>query len=215
MSNMLPILAVETTGELCSTAVILGKNSFVELNFLQKHVHSKKIIGLIDQVLSSAELKLNNVRTIAVSSGPGSFTGVRIGLSAVKGLAFGSNIGVIPVPSFSAFALQLARTLAEKTKFILSVKASMEKIYAGKYVSDNNNFSVINDVRLINLDEYTDLCKDTDLIFGNLKTNPDYLNASAVGLWAYIFGKDLLTFDYDYIEPEYFGNPFLETKKKS
>ncbi|MFA7422004.1 MAG: tRNA (adenosine(37)-N6)-threonylcarbamoyltransferase complex dimerization subunit type 1 TsaB, partial [Melioribacteraceae bacterium] len=108
MNNLFPILAVETTGEMCSVAIHLDQKNFIELNYLEKHIHSQKLINMVDSVLSQADVKLENIKAIAVSMGPGSFTGLRIGLAAVKGLAFGSSLGIIPVPTFDAYALQIS-----------------------------------------------------------------------------------------------------------
>ena len=99
MNELFPILAVETSGELCSVALLLDEKNFIELNYLQKQIHSQKLIGMIDTVLETAATELRGVKSIAVSMGPGSFTGLRIGLSAVKGIAFGANLPIIPIPN--------------------------------------------------------------------------------------------------------------------
>src|SRR4030042_6611650 len=105
MKVQLPILAIETSGELCSTAVMLSEQSFVEMNILKKHVHSQKLFDMIDLVLKNANVELKDIACIAVSIGPGSFTGLRIGLSAAKGMAVGANLPIVPVPSFQALSL--------------------------------------------------------------------------------------------------------------
>lgn len=214
MDNIFPLLAVETTAELCSAAVILNESSFAEMNFLQKHIHSKKIIEMTDIVLKSVDLKINNLKAIAISSGPGSFTGIRIGFSAVKGLAFGAGLPVISVPTYDAWAYQLNGSLQVGIKFIIANKASIDDIYVSKNISGENGNSLIEKVKLISKDEFEEYCEDAEWIFGNFMGKPIHLTASAVGRWAYLFGKDLLTFDYDYLEPEYFGNPFSKKKLK-
>ena len=134
MDNLLPLLAIETSGDICSAAIMLGENSFVEMNYLQKHIHSKKLIDIIDTILKTAELEINDLNAIAVSGGPGSFTGLRIGYSSAKGLAFGANKGIIPVPSFDAFAMQISENLIPGTEFIIANKAGSEEYYTGKFL---------------------------------------------------------------------------------
>ena len=214
MNNYLPILAIETSGDLCSVALMLDKNSFVELNYLQKHIHSKKIIEMIDVVLKSAEKDIKDVKAIAVSSGPGSFTGLRIGFSAAKGLALGAGVQIIPVPTFNAAAGHICKTLPEKSKFIIETKASLEEVYAAKYQAGDSKFQIIKDVEVVRRENIKNYCEGYDLIFGNIEGRPLNLTAISITEWAYLFGNDLLTFDYDYLEPEYFGNPFLKQNVK-
>lgn len=209
MDKMLPLLAIETTGELCSVALIIDKNSIIEMNYMQKHIHSKLLITMVDVVMKSAGIQVKDLKAIAVSEGPGSFTGTRIGFSAAKGLAFGSGLPLIPVPSFDAFAYQISKHLQPDVKFIIANTASVEKIYVSKYLGQGNSYTVLEDVKLISKNDFYDFCNDINLIYGNFGERQIYLSALYVGLWAYLFGKDLLTFDYDYLEPEYFGNPFI------
>ncbi len=213
MDNMLPILAIETSGEMCSAAVLLDGNSFVEMNFLQKHIHSKKIIDIIDSVIKNCNLEINNIKAIAISGGPGSFTGLRIGFSIAKGLALGAGIPIIPVPTYDALALQISKSLYDGLEFVVANKASIEEVYYSKYSIDGQRLNTINEVKSIHKNELDKFIGDTKNLFGNSCNNPVHLNASSVATWAYLFGRDLLTFDYDYLEPEYFGNPFLKNKE--
>ena len=69
--------------------------------------HSQTLIPLIDRILVQANLSLSQLTAIAVSIGPGSFTGLRIGLSTVKGLAFASGISVVGIPTLQALAARV------------------------------------------------------------------------------------------------------------
>lgn len=213
MNNLLPILAVETTGETCSVAVLINDQQFVELNVKQRHIHSMMLISMVDQVLKSGNLTLNDLKAIAVSMGPGSFTGLRIGLSAVKGLVFGANLPLISVPTFDAYAFHLSKQLPEKSEFIIAVKASIEDYYCAKYFIRNNNVEVIDEVSLLDKSEMKDFCSSTNLIFGNYGTRESDLSALFTAKWAYLFGEDLLTYDYDYLEPNYLKKFVIKGKK--
>jgi tRNA threonylcarbamoyl adenosine modification protein YeaZ len=212
MNNYLPILAIETSGELCSVALMLDKNSFVELNYLQKHIHSKKIIEMIDSVLKNAEKDINDVKAIAVSAGPGSFTGLRIGFSAAKGLALGAGLQIIPVPTFDTAAEHICKTLPNDSKFIIANKASIEEIYTAKYQTVDDKINVVENVGIVRKENFKYYCEGFELIFGNVEGRLLNFTARSIAEWAYLFGNDLLTFDYDYLEPEYFGNPFSKKK---
>jgi tRNA threonylcarbamoyladenosine biosynthesis protein TsaB len=217
MNDFFPILAVETTGELCSAAVLLDEKNFVELNYLQKYIHSQKLIDIVDNVFKTADMQLNQMKSIAVSMGLGSFTGLRIGLSAVKGIAFGANIPIITVPTFDAFALQLSNSLLLGTEFAIGINASIEDFYFSKYRKGIEGLEIIEELKLIEKDKSKSFIGEEDLIFGNINQKNILSkiigpSAYSIGYWAYIYGNDLLTSNYDYLEPNYFKKFIAKVK---
>ena len=218
MNELFPILAVETSGELCSVALLLDEKNFVELNYFQKQIHSKKLIDMIDTVIKISGTELCSIKSLAVSMGPGSFTGLRIGLSTVKGIAFGANLGIVPVPTFDAFALQTGKHLADKTIFTIAISANIEELYFARFIKKNNQIEVVDELRLIEKKELENLVDTGEVIFGNiaLPENVDRVSsptAKAIGEWAYLFGKDLLTYDRDYLEPNYFKKFIVKDRR--
>ena len=100
------VLSIDCTSKSVSAAIaengILIGETFLNI----KLTHSETLMPLISELLNNARLSLKDIDAFAVTAGPGSFTGVRIGISAVKGMAFANNI---PVYSFSTlFAMSLA-----------------------------------------------------------------------------------------------------------
>jgi tRNA threonylcarbamoyladenosine biosynthesis protein TsaB len=217
MKEFKPILAIETSDELCSAAIMLSENSFAEFNFQKKFVHSEKLMPMISDLLKNADVKLEDVGSIAVSMGPGSFTGLRIGLTVAKGLALGNEISIIPVPTFDALAFQLCGLLPDNSIFSITNNANINEIYFAKYKSANKRYEIIVPTQLLDKSELNKYINDNELSFGNFPiqetdfktTSP---NAIAVAKWAYIFGNDLVTFDNDFLEPNYLKN-FVVKKK--
>ncbi|MBI3123413.1 MAG: tRNA (adenosine(37)-N6)-threonylcarbamoyltransferase complex dimerization subunit type 1 TsaB [Ignavibacteriales bacterium] len=208
MNKLFPILSLETTGEMCSVSVMLDEKVFVELNYLQKHIHSQKLIDMIDTVLLQSEIKIAEVKSVAVSTGPGSFTGLRIGVAAAKGLAFGSSLPIIPVPTFDAFALQVSECIPAKKVFNLITNASIDDVYCAKYVWSGAKLETLNHLELIKRDMLNKFLLDEEINFGNTfaegaEIRNVQIRASYIGRWAYLFGSDLLTFDYYNLEPNY------------
>jgi tRNA threonylcarbamoyladenosine biosynthesis protein TsaB len=217
MNNLLPLLAVETSSDLCSVAVMIDKNVLVEMNFLQKHVHSEKLIVMIDDVIKSTGIETKDLKSIALSIGPGSFTGLRIGLAAVKGIAFGCKLPIIPVPTYSAHALHISQYLSKESRFSIVTNASIDELYYSKFAKKGNEIIVLEELRLVNKTELKDLVVSGEEIFGNVELenviNTGHgLTAASISRWAYLFGKDLLTFDYDYLEPNYFKKFVVKVK---
>lgn len=104
------ILALDTAAQTCSVAIIEDGSVLAELTKLNRRTHSRHIIGLIDTVCSLSDLEIGDVDGFAVTIGPGSFTGLRIGLSTIKGLAFPLNKPVVGVSSLDALAWQCAQS---------------------------------------------------------------------------------------------------------
>ena len=98
-----PLLAIETTGQLASAALKDADGNVYSDGLTEKLNHLKGLLPLVDSVLEKADLDIDNVKTIAVSQGPGSFTGIRIGISTVRALAQITGAKVIGVPTLEAF----------------------------------------------------------------------------------------------------------------
>ncbi|MBI9070018.1 MAG: tRNA (adenosine(37)-N6)-threonylcarbamoyltransferase complex dimerization subunit type 1 TsaB [Melioribacteraceae bacterium] len=213
---MIPILSIETTGELCSAAVMLDAKTYVEKNIKMKHIHSEKLVLMIEDVLRESGLKVNDLKAVAVSLGPGSFTGLRIGMATAKGLAFGANIPIIPVPTFEALAFQINNYLPENIKFNIVNNVNIDEVYYGKFIADNKNAEYISELSLVKKSEIEGKLKADELVFGDFikeGKNISSPNAISIAKWAVLFGENSATHDYDYLEPTYMKNFVAKVKK--
>lgn len=104
------MLALDTSGPSCSTAVLAGETVLAELILNNGRTHARSAARCVREVLLLADCTYSDLDVIAVTDGPGSFTGIRIGLALVKGLAFALNVPVIPVCSLSALTEPHRRT---------------------------------------------------------------------------------------------------------
>lgn len=102
------ILSIESASTNCSVAISEdGKNiSVKELN-AANYSHAENIHDFIQQVVNEANLDLNQLHAVSVSKGPGSYTGLRIGVSAAKGLAFGIGVPLVSIRTLEALARQI------------------------------------------------------------------------------------------------------------
>jgi tRNA threonylcarbamoyladenosine biosynthesis protein TsaB len=97
------ILHIETATKVCSVAVSLnGELISCKESSSDEFIHGEQLTNYISEVISSANIQLENIAAVSVSSGPGSYTGLRIGVSTAKGLCFGLSIPLIAVPSLSS-----------------------------------------------------------------------------------------------------------------
>lgn len=104
------ILAVDTATQSCSVAVTNDGTLCAELTTVRKQTHSKHLMELIHSVLEIAGFSVADLDGLAVTVGPGSFTGLRIGISTVKGFAYALDKPVVGVSSLDALARQCAAT---------------------------------------------------------------------------------------------------------
>jgi tRNA threonylcarbamoyladenosine biosynthesis protein TsaB len=103
------VLGIESATAVCAAAVVSGGSFRSGRSIEGKHLHAEHLMSIIDGSLRDAGLSVRDLRAIAVSIGPGSFTGLRIGLSVAKGLACAAGKPVIPVPTLTSLARHAAR----------------------------------------------------------------------------------------------------------
>ncbi len=98
------LLAIDTSGPVCGAAVMKDGAIVYEASAINRMTHSVNLLPMIDAACQSAGLTIADLERIAVVSGPGSFTGVRIGVSTVKGLAHANNTPCVAVDALEAMA---------------------------------------------------------------------------------------------------------------
>ncbi|SET51586.1 tRNA (adenosine(37)-N6)-threonylcarbamoyltransferase complex dimerization subunit type 1 TsaB [Thorsellia anophelis] len=132
------LLAVDTATESCSAA-LWHNGKLSALNTEAPRAHTEKILPMVDKLLSDAAINLNQVDAIAFGQGPGSFTGIRVGVSVAQGLGFGSNKPLIPISNLMALA-EGARRVYGHNHVICAIDARMGEIYAAalRYCLEQN-----------------------------------------------------------------------------
>ena len=124
------ILGIESSSLVASTAIYEDGITMAEYTVDFKMTHSQTLLPMIDEMVKLLEIDLSTVDAIAVSGGPGSFTGLRIGSSTVKGLGLVLDKPIIPVPTLEGLAYQLA----ESDGFICPIMdARRNQVYTGVY----------------------------------------------------------------------------------
>jgi len=98
------ILSIETSGETASAAVVTEGRVLAEINLANKKTHSETLMPAVDFLLRASGIEIKDVDYVALGAGPGSFTGLRIGAAAAKGICHGAGKKLIPVPTLDALA---------------------------------------------------------------------------------------------------------------
>lgn len=128
------LLALDTSTEACSVALQYDGHQLM-LDEVCPQQHSKRILPMVQQLLAESGLGLNQLDGIVFGRGPGSFTGVRIGVGVTQGLAFGADLPVFGVSTLQAMA-QAAVRLHQASQVIAAIDARMAEVYLALYQQD-------------------------------------------------------------------------------
>lgn len=124
------IAALDSSGLVASVAVIEDDVLIAEYTVNYKKTHSQTLLPMLDEIKRMVELDLGTLSAIAVSAGPGSFTGLRIGSATAKGLGLALKLPLIPVPTIDALAYNLYGT----DKLVCPIMdARRDQVYTGLY----------------------------------------------------------------------------------
>lgn len=133
------VLGIETATRVCGAAVAAEGRVLSDVWVEARNVHAERLMSLIDQALGAAGVALGALDAVAVSEGPGSFTGLRVGVSAAKGLAFATGKPLAGVPTLFALAERAARSSAapEGTIIVPLLDARREEVYYQIFRKEN------------------------------------------------------------------------------
>ena len=135
------ILAVDTSALTATVSIMKDGVSVYEHNVTNALTHSETLMPMIDSALKSVSLTPDKIDLYAVSCGPGSFTGIRIGVAAIKALAYAVNKPVFGMNTLEALAYNLI--LIENTPICAIMDARRGQVYTGTYIFENGEIKCI------------------------------------------------------------------------
>jgi len=131
MSDSL-VLGIETSGLLCSVAWWQNDKTLLEYNIERKNAHGTLLASLVEKGQKKLKISSNSIDLVAVGSGPGSFTGLRIGMAYAKGFCLGLGIPLVPITNFEVLFYSV---LTYKGSVITLVEARKGYYYVGKFLN--------------------------------------------------------------------------------
>ena len=128
-------LAIDASTEACSVALIYNEQLYTQFEVCPQS-HSVLLLPMVDKVLTQAGCQLKDLDGLIYGRGPGSFTGVRIGIGVAQGLAFAADLPVVGVSTLQAMAQQALRRF-DQNHVIAAIDARMSEIYTCAYQQEN------------------------------------------------------------------------------
>ncbi len=156
------ILALETSATVASVALCSDGRLLAEYTLNNGNTHSQTLLPMVEALLSDFSLSVKDIDLFAVSSGPGSFTGVRIGAATLKGLAFGTNAPCVGVSTLEALA---ENAVIHKGLICPVMNARRSQVYTALFSSDGEQLTRLmpdSALAISELDEI--LCKYGDSV---------------------------------------------------
>lgn len=204
------ILGIETATEICSTALVHEGTVVNEMSLTEKNIHSEKLLMLIDRMLHHSSISKKAIDAVAVSIGPGSFTGLRIGLSTAKGFALALGIPLIAVPTLDGIAESYRRMLKkdDPKKFCAMIDAKRNEAYFAFY-------SIANEIQRDS--EFSIASKsgvEKEAQMREAATEQPPLSAVSVALLGERRQKEFIVSDFSLLEPLYLRDFVATTPKK-
>ena len=161
------VLGIDSSGMVASAAVLNEETVLAEYTVNHKKTHSQTLLPMTDEIISMLELDLDEITAIATAGGPGSFTGLRIGASTVKGLAGVLKIPVISVPTLEGLAYNMYNV---KGLICPIMDARRNQVYTGIYRFENDKMIRVMPQCAISIEE---LCIKIGEINKNGEKNDD------------------------------------------
>lgn len=140
------ILLIETATDVCSVAVSEGNEILSSGHITEARSQASQLAPLIQDTVSRAGMQISGLAAVAVSSGPGSYTGLRVGVSTAKGICFGAGIPLIGIETLTAIACGTLKTGAAQedpdgTVIIPMIDARRMEVYTALYDSSAQRIS--------------------------------------------------------------------------
>ena len=160
------ILNIETATQICSVCLAKDGKVIAIRESNEKNSHASQLSVFIHELLQETGIERTSIKAVAVSKGPGSYTGLRIGVSTAKGLAYGLGVPLISVSTLQAMALGASKKIQHQPNALFApmIDARRMEVYTAFYNTKNQEVKAIS-ADIIDENSYTEKLSDTAVIF--------------------------------------------------
>ncbi len=142
------LLAIETATSACSVALSHDQQT-INRSQVGNNIHSQVVLEMIAELFAEFEVSAKSLSAVAVGQGPGSFTGLRIGIGVAQGIAYGGGCPMIGVSSLAALAWQAKQAVPEANAVLAGIDARMGEIYCAEYSVQSEFPEVFGDIQVL------------------------------------------------------------------
>ncbi|MDR2868504.1 MAG: tRNA (adenosine(37)-N6)-threonylcarbamoyltransferase complex dimerization subunit type 1 TsaB [Bacteroidales bacterium] len=171
------ILYIETATEVCSVALAQGNKLLTCCDICEDNAHAKIVMLLVDKVLKEAGLETSQLQAVALSNGPGSYTGLRIGASTAKGLCYALQIPLIAISTLQSIAMGATAEFQGETEVVVPmIDARRMEVYTALCDAKGDFTTEIQNL-IIDESSYIELLQTKKVLFcgnGATKIRPLY-----------------------------------------
>ncbi|WP_298839212.1 tRNA (adenosine(37)-N6)-threonylcarbamoyltransferase complex dimerization subunit type 1 TsaB [Clostridium sp.] len=153
------ILSLDTATQSATCAILDDSKILGEITFNYKKQHSQILMPIIDELFKNTQMSIDDIDAFVASKGPGSFTGLRIGMATIKGLSQGSNKPFVTVSTLDSLAYNLAYTDGIICPILDALR---DNVYTALYTFKDCELNRISDYINISVDELVNMLKDKD-----------------------------------------------------
>ena len=222
------ILLIETTTNICSVGIVKNGELLVQQEATKKMSHASQLTLTIQAVLKTVNIEMTGLEAVAVSIGPGSYTGLRIGLSTAKGICYALSLPLIAVNTLKALAWKTSEKYPEADLYAPMIDARRMEVYTALYQKDGTEI-LERQAKIIDTDSFSDLLETgKQIVFsgnGAAKCSSTIVSDNAKFVEIYCQSENLASLaqeafdkkdfaDLAYIEPYYLKSPNITKPKK-
>lgn len=231
---MSKILCFDTATDICTVSLFEDQECISYRDSGEERSHAVQLAVFIEEVLAESNHKVSDLDAIAVSMGPGSYTGLRIGVSTAKGLCYGANVPLIAISTLQSMCYGIsdefkAENSLEEFYFCPMLDARRMEVYTALYNPDYSEYRGIK-AEIIDDDSFLDVLEEKKIVFfgnGAEKTKQHIQHANAIFLSKSnytsrnmfdIANKKLVTNQFEnvaYFEPFYLKDFVATTPRKN
>ncbi len=163
------LLAIETATPICGAALTSGETLVVEYRAAIRNAHGRLLTQTIDRILTDAGWQPDDIEALAVSIGPGSFTGLRIGLALAKGIALARGIPIAAVPTLEVLATQAP---VDKGLIAPLIRSRADEYYTALYERSATGLAAVQEVRILPWGEIAQAIPPEAVLIGGAADHP-------------------------------------------
>ncbi|WP_445666457.1 tRNA (adenosine(37)-N6)-threonylcarbamoyltransferase complex dimerization subunit type 1 TsaB [Fodinibius sp. AD559] len=209
---------METATNVCSVAYCDENGSIYEQRTNKRGTHSEQLFLFIEQLQDEHDFRIPDLDSVLVSEGPGSYTGLRISASAVKGLLFQTEVPLISINTLASFAMQATRENPKANRIHSVIDARRVHVYHQEFVFADGTLSTEDEVEVIPIKAFEKMLREDDTVIGTglqrideqvvnkaRSLNPNLISAtSLIELYQAGFSDFYQEKDPELFEPKYY-----------